>query len=209
LLSNDVAIIDYNMGNLNSVKKAFQKVGANVVITNDRKTIQGSSKIVLPGVGSFKDGMKNLQDLGLISLLNTEVIKNKKPFLGICLGMQLIGIEGYEIEKTDGLKWIEAETIKFNFSDLDKKLKVPHVGWNNVSVVDDNPLYKGIENDSDFYFVHSYHLKINEKNVIKTITDHGISFVSSVQKENICACQFHPEKSQVDGLKFLINFLKM
>lgn len=197
------------MGNINSVQKAFKKIGADVVITNDHKIIKNSSRIVLPGVGSFKDGMKYLQALGLVELLNTEVLKNKKPFLGICLGMQLIGTRSYEIEKTAGLKWVEADVVKFDFNKLDKKLKVPHVGWNNVSMIGDSLLYEGIENNSDFYFVHSYYLKTNEKNVIKTVTDHGFDFISSVQKDNICACQFHPEKSQTNGLKFLENFLKI
>ncbi len=194
------------MGNLRSVQKAFEKVGCNAIITNNHATIRNASKIVLPGVGAFKDGMKHLEKLGLINLLHEEVIQNRKPFLGICLGMQLIAKKSYENGETDGLGWIDAEVIKFNFSTHDKKLKIPHVGWNNVAYQNENVLFKNIPNNSDFYFVHSYHFQTNE-DVVTSITDYGFDFISSVNKDTIYAFQFHPEKSQTFGLKLIENFV--
>jgi len=208
LSSNKIVIIDYNMGNLRSVQKAFEKVGCDAIITNESDVIKSADKIVLPGVGAFKDGMKHLKELGLIDILNNEVIKNKKPFLGVCLGMQLIAKKSYEKGETEGLGWIDAEVVKFDFSNSLKSFKVPHVGWNNVNFQNPNVLYKGISNNSDFYFVHSYHFKSNE-NISTSLTDYGLDFVSSVNKNNIYAFQFHPEKSQTVGLKILENFVNL
>jgi imidazole glycerol-phosphate synthase subunit HisH len=196
------------MGNLRSVQKAFEKVGCEAIITNDHEIIKNASKIVLPGVGAFKDGMKHLEELGLIDILNEEIIKNKKLFLGICLGMQLIAKKSYENAQTDGLGWINAEVIKFDFTNHDKNLKIPHVGWNNVNYQNDNLLFKGIPNGSDFYFVHSYHFKTNE-DIVTSTTDYKFDFVSSVNKDNIHAFQFHPEKSQIVGLKLIKNFVNL
>lgn len=208
MLNNQIVIIDYNMGNLRSVQKAFEKVGCDAVITNNHEIIKNASKIVLPGVGAFKDGMKNLEELGLIDILNEEIIKNKKPFLGICLGMQLIAKKSYENGETDGLGWVDAEVVKFDFTDYDKKLKIPHVGWNNVNYKNNNVLFEDIANKSDFYFVHSYHFQTKE-DIVTSTTDYGFDFVSSVNKNNIYAFQFHPEKSQVVGLKLIENFVNL
>ncbi|HIP36691.1 MAG TPA: imidazole glycerol phosphate synthase subunit HisH [Crocinitomix sp.] len=202
ILSDNIVIIDYKMGNLKSVEKAFAKVGADVIISNDSQIIKNASKIVLPGVGAFKDGMKYLKELGLIDVLHKEVLQNKKPFLGICLGMQLIAKKSYENGKTEGLGWIDGIVVKFDSSNL----KVPHVGWNNVTYKKENVLFKDIPNSSDFYFVHSYHFTSLE-DAVTSSTDYGDDFVSSLQKENIFAVQFHPEKSQKVGLKFLENFV--
>jgi len=202
ILSDNIVIIDYKMGNLKSVEKAFAKVGADVIISNDSQIIKNASKIVLPGVGAFKDGMKYLKELGLIDVLHKEVLQNKKPFLGICLGMQLIAKKSYENGKTEGLAWIDGIVVKFDSSNL----KVPHVGWNNVTYKKENVLFKDIPNSSDFYFVHSYHFTSLE-DAVTSSTDYGDDFVSSLQKENIFAVQFHPEKSQKVGLKFLENFV--
>jgi len=196
------------MGNLRSVQKAFEKVGADVIITNNHDLIKEADKIVLPGVGAFRDGMKHLDELGLITLLNEEVIKKKKLFLGVCLGMQLISKESQENGKTEGLGWIDGEVIKFDFSSSQTKLKIPHVGWNNVIYKNSNKLLKDIPNHSDFYFVHSYYFKAYEE-VVSSTTDYGFDFVSSVHKENIYAFQFHPEKSQSAGLKILENFVNL
>lgn len=196
------------MGNLKSVYKAFEKCGAKVVITNDAKTIKESSKIVLPGVGAFGDGITNLKNLGLVDILTQEVIENKKYFLGICLGMQLVATKGTENGNFDGLDWIDGEVIKFDFSKENKNLKTPHVGWNNVSYTKNDLLFDGIDDCSDFYFVHSYHFCANEDVVLST-TDYGMDFVSSIKKENIYACQFHPEKSQQVGLQLISNFIKL
>lgn len=196
------------MGNLRSVQKAFEKIGCSAIISNDHNTIKSASKIILPGVGAFKDGMLHLNELGLIDILNEEVINNKKPFLGICLGMQLITKKSYEHGETNGLAWIDAEVIKFNFLSHDKILKIPHVGWNNVHYKNENILFKDIPNSSDFYFVHSYHLQAYE-DIVTSTTDYGFDFISSIKKENIYALQFHPEKSQTAGLKILENFVNL
>jgi len=196
------------MGNLRSVQKAFEKVGCDAIISNDINVIRNASKIVLPGVGSFADGMKHLEELGLIDILNEQVIKNKKPFLGICLGMQLLARVSYEHVETKGLSWIDAEVIQFDFSSLDIQLKVPHIGWNNTRYKKQNKLFHSIKDDSDFYFVHSYYFKTNE-DIISSTCNYGINFVSSINKENIYAFQFHPEKSQTNGLKILENFINL
>jgi len=196
------------MGNLRSVQKAFEKVGCDAIISNNISVIKNASKIVLPGVGSFADGMKHLEELGLIDILNEEVINNKKPFLGVCLGMQLISKKSYENGETEGLCWIDAEVVKFNFDNLDKKFKIPHVGWNNTHYKNHNILFNGISDESDFYFVHSYYFKAYE-DVVSSTTDYAFDFVSSVQKDNIFAFQFHPEKSQSVGLKILENFVNL
>lgn len=206
--NNQIVIIDYNMGNLRSVQKAFERVGADAIISNNHEVIKKASKIVLPGVGSFKDGMENLEKLDLITILNEEVISKKKPFLGICLGMQLLSKKGYENGETKGLSWVDAEVIKFDFTNYEKKLKIPHVGWNNVKYKNKNQLFDNILDNSDFYFVHSYYFNTVE-NVITSSTDYGFDFTSSIQKDNIYAFQFHPEKSQNVGLKLLENFVNI
>ncbi len=206
--NSKIVIIDYNMGNLRSVQKAFEKVGCDAIITNDHDNIRDADKIVLPGVGAFKDGMKHLKELDLIELLNEEVLVNKKPFLGICLGMQLIANKSYENGETSGLAWVDAEVIKFDFLSQKNKLKVPHVGWNNVCYKNQNQLFENINNNSDFYFVHSYHFQVNEE-IVTSTTDYEFDFVSSINKENIYAFQFHPEKSQTVGLKIIENFVNL
>ena len=206
--NNKVVIIDYKMGNLRSVQKAFEKVGCDALVTSDHYIIRDAEKIVLPGVGAFKDGMKHLEELGLIDILNQEIITKKKPFLGVCLGMQLIATKSYEQGETKGLGWIDAQVLKFDFSNSSKKLKVPHVGWNNVDFKNKNILFNDISNNSDFYFVHSYYFKTQE-DVVTSTTDYGFDFASSVNKDNIFAFQFHPEKSQTVGLKIIENFVNL
>jgi len=196
------------MGNLRSVQKAFEKVGSDAIITNDHSIIKDANKIVLPGVGSFKDGMKHLEELNLIELLNDEILNKKKLFLGICLGMQLLATKSYENGETQGLDWIDAEIVKFDFSNIDQKLKVPHVGWNNAKFQNKNILFDGVEDNSDFYFVHSYHFTTKE-DIVSSITDYEFDFISSIQKDNIYAFQFHPEKSQTIGLKIIENFVNL
>ena len=205
LSNNEIVIIDYKMGNLRSVQKAFEKYGIKPVISNDIGTIKNASKLVLPGVGAFKDGMKYLNELNLIDVLNHEVISRKKPLLGICLGMQLISSKSYENGMTNGLGWVDSEIVKFDF-ESENRLKVPHVGWNNVTYMNTNPLFSGINNNSDFYFVHSYYFKSNE-DVVTSTTHYGYDFASSIRKNNIYAFQFHPEKSQSVGLKIIENFI--
>jgi glutamine amidotransferase len=208
LSNNKIVIIDYHMGNLRSVQKAFEKIGCDALITSDINKIKNASKIVLPGVGAFADGMKNLQKLKLLSLLEDEILVKKKPFLGICLGMQLLSNKSYENTKTKGFGWLNAEVVKFNFDKYSKKLKIPHIGWNDIAYKNQTKLFKNIPNKSDFYFVHSYHLKTDE-DIITSTTEYGFNFISSIQKENIYAVQFHPEKSQKVGLELLKNFTKL
>ena len=203
-LSADIVIIDYGMGNLRSVQKAFEKVGCDAIITRDIERIKHSSKIILPGVGAFKDAMHNLHQFGLIDVLNDEVIVQKKPFLGICLGMQLIARKSYEFGETQGLGWIDAQVVKFS----DNGLKIPHVGWNNVAFAHPSPLFDSIHDNSDFYFVHSYFFD-SDAAYATGVCHYGCDFITAIQKENIFAAQFHPEKSQTHGLKIIENFANL
>jgi len=207
-LNELIAIVDYNMGNLRSVEKSFSQHNCQVVITNDHKIISKADKVVLPGVGSFKDGMRELQKLQLTDILNESIIRDKKPFLGICLGMQLIAKKSLENGETEGLGWVDADVVKFDFSDSENNLKVPHVGWNSVAYKNNCSLFNEIPNDSDFYFVHSYHYKIYE-DISTGETRYGEMFTSSIQKNNIYGFQFHPEKSQSAGLKIINNFINL
>lgn len=207
-LSANIAIVDYGMGNLRSVQKAFQKIGTDAIITNNHETISSCDKIVLPGVGAFKDAMHNLHALGLIDVLNHNVREKKKPFLGICLGMQLIASKSYEFGETDGLGWIDAEIVRFDFSKSTIPLKIPHVGWNSAEQSNSSPLFEGVPDGADFYFVHSYYFN-GDLRYSSTITEYGNHFISSVRHGNIFATQFHPEKSQEYGLQILKNFVLM
>lgn len=195
-----VAIIDYGMGNVASVQKALNFHKIENIITADHEIIKSSTAILLPGVGSFKQGMKNLDERGLVKLLTQEVMVNKKKFLGICLGMQLIMDQGSEPEITKGLGWISGNVIRFQFDNL----PIPHMGWNSVTVK--NNTYFDNLDQSDFYFVHSYHVDAFDKNVIAATVNYGFDVVASIQKENIFATQFHPEKSQKSGLELLKNY---
>ena len=197
-----VAIINYGMGNLASVKKALDLLKVESKITCDHQEIESSQCIILPGVGSFRQGMENLNQLGLVELLTDQVLVKKKPFLGICLGMQLIFSEGTEPVDCAGLGWLEGKVIKFR--DID--LRIPHMGWNSLNVVNDT-FMRGHSNE-DVYFIHTYHVVPKDLSVVAATTNYGFDVVASVQKENIFATQFHPEKSQVVGLSILEKFLK-
>lgn len=201
-----IAVVDYEMGNLRSIAKALEFVGGDVIVSNKPEDLRSAKKIVLPGVGAFRDGMINLQKKDLISILRQEVKEKKKPLFGICLGMQLLADKSYEFGEWKGLGFISGEVKKF---DIDDKYKVPHVGWNNVKFVSDHPLLKGVKNNSDFYFVHSYHLICQEESMVAGVCDYGGDFTAIVAKDNIFATQFHPEKSQKSGLKILENFVKL
>ena len=202
--NSSIAIINYGMGNLRSLEKAFEKIGAQVIVTEERQTIESAGKIVLPGVGAFGEGMANLKRLDLIGLLNALILEKKKKILGICLGMQLLGEKSYEIKETPGLNWIRGTVNRLD----GETVKIPHVGWNNITMTNPSPLFKNIPDQTDFYFVHSYYFRADERYVTST-ADHGIEFAASVQKENLFGCQFHPEKSQDFGLEFLSNFVNL
>jgi imidazole glycerol-phosphate synthase subunit HisH len=201
-----ITIIDYGMGNTGSVKNALEALGYDSVVSYKESDIEKSSHLILPGVGSFKEGMDNLINRGLVAMLEKAVLHKKKPLLGICLGMQLLGSEGEEGGGCRGLDWIKGKVVKFKLED--KKLRLPHVGWNDVYCKNSSILFAGINNPI-FYFVHSYHLVPENPEFIAARSDYGESFVSAVQKDNIFGVQFHPEKSQHSGLRLLDNFLKI
>ncbi|MBU0764997.1 MAG: imidazole glycerol phosphate synthase subunit HisH [Bacteroidetes bacterium] len=200
-----IVIIDYGMGNLRSVLKAFKRINAEVKISSDIREIEKADKLVLPGVGHFKRGMENLNNMGLTAVINKKVMQDKIPVLGICLGMQLFTNHSEEGD-AEGFGWIDAQTVKFNFSENDQKFKIPHMGWNNISPVKDSALLKGMEKDDSYYFVHSYYVKCNNSEDILCTTEYGIEFVSGIQKDNISGTQFHPEKSHKAGLKIIKKF---
>ncbi len=201
-----IAVIDYGMGNLRSVGKALEYVGADVVITGEPSKLKDSRALVLPGVGAFRDAVKNLKGKGIWDVVLEEV-KKGKPLLGICLGLQLLFEKSYEFGETEGLGLIKGEVIKFN---LPPEFKIPHMGWNQVFKKKESPLLEGIKEGEFFYFVHSYYVKPEEEGVVLTKTDYGgLFFTSSIEKDNVFATQFHPEKSQRAGLKLLENFVKL
>ena len=199
-----IAIIDYGSGNTFSVYNALDFLGHEVVITRDPKEISQASHIVLPGVGTFGNCMAQICDYNLPEILYHEVIENKKPFLGICVGMQVLASIGLEKGSFKGLGWIDGTVKQMDVSEYN--LSLPHVGWNDIKIVQNNPLFKGIKKDLSFYFVHSYHFVPKDTNVIEATTTYGIEFVAAILKDNIFATQFHPEKSQKNGLTILDNF---
>jgi len=204
-----IAVIDYGMGNLRSVQKALEFVGAKVVVTHDIDLILNADSVVLPGVGAFKDCMENLKKLELIDPLR-KFIDSGKPFLGICLGLQVLFEESEEFGPVDGLGILPGKVVKFTNAEAGlgkaSSLKIPHMGWNQIKVKKDLPLFEGIGDAPYLYFVHSYHVVPENLEMIATVTHHGVEFVSGIQHKNIYAFQFHPEKSQTLGLSILEKF---
>jgi len=205
-----IVIVDYGMGNLRSVHKALERVGFPAVVTQDPSLIGRADGMVLPGVGAFKKAMENLEHLHLVDPI-LEFIQSGKPFLGICLGLQLLFSESEEFSLCRGLDVLRGKVIRFPFSLPGaprgrESLKVPHMGWNSVRIRNRSPALEGIEEGTHFYFVHSYFPVPQDPEIIATATDYGGEFASSVGKGNLFACQFHPEKSQSAGLKILRNF---
>ncbi|MCI4625208.1 MAG: imidazole glycerol phosphate synthase subunit HisH [Candidatus Magnetoovum sp. WYHC-5] len=196
-----IAIIDYGMGNLKSVQKAFQKVGADAVVTSKPVDLQEASGIVLPGVGAFRDCMANLSRLGFVDAVIRDVEKGK-PYLGICLGLQILMSDSEEFGLTHGLDIIKGKVVRFPQSNL----KVPHMGWNKVKIIRKPPVFDNIDDGQFFYFVHSYHVVCDDSAVVAAVTDYGYEFTSMIWKDNIMATQFHPEKSDKAGLLILKNF---
>jgi imidazole glycerol-phosphate synthase subunit HisH len=200
-----VVIVNYGMGNLGSVANMLKKVGTQAVISSDPGAIADATGLILPGVGAFDSGMRNIGDMGLLDILNEKVIEKKTPILGICLGAQLITRKSEE-GSLPGLGWIDAETIRFRTVPADDHLKIPHMGWKEITIKRDNSLLCGFEGQPRFYFVHSYYIRCtNEENVVAT-SEHGIEFVAAANKNNIWAVQFHPEKSHMFGLQVMKNF---
>jgi len=194
-----VAIIDYGLGNLKSVKKALDHLKIESIITNDKNCISNSDFILLPGVGAFNQGMINLEKLGLIEVLNHEVLIKKKKFLGICLGFQLLFEKSHENGINKGLGWIKGAVVKINTN-----YKIPHMGWNNIKYIDEENYIDTFQRN--FYFVHSYHVIPKDYSQVTSYVHYGIEIVSSIKKENIFGTQFHPEKSQKAGLELLSKF---
>jgi glutamine amidotransferase len=200
-----IAVIDYGMGNLQSVCGALEHIGADAVITADPATIAASTRVVLPGVGAFGDAMINLARRGLIDTLRCEVLEKRKPFLGICLGMQLLADSSIEHGFHHGLGWIRGRVKRFEAVD---GLKIPHIGWNDVQREPALPLYANLKDEHlTFYFVHSYHFVCDDPRVAVSSCEYGVPFAAALCSGNICATQFHPEKSQDNGLQLLENFV--
>ena len=207
----NVTIVDYNSGNISSVVNSFKEVAhgkVNIEVTADLNKIKLSDKVVLPGQGSFKSCVDALNNIsGLVETLNDLVLINKKPLLGICVGLQMFADVGYEETETMGLGWISGKVSKID--NKNGKYKLPHIGWNQINILKDSKIFKNIENNSHMYFVHSYELVPNDKNVVSATTDYSSKIVCSVEQENIFGTQFHPEKSDKIGLKIIDNFMNI
>ena len=207
----NVTIVDYNSGNISSVINSFKEVAkdkVNIEVTADLKTIKTSDKVVLPGQGSFKSCIDGLNSInGLIDTLNEFAIHNKKPLLGICVGLQMFADVGYEEVETKGLGWISGKVSQID--NKGGKFKLPHIGWNEINIMKDSKIFEGIENNSHMYFVHSYEFVPEDKSVILATTDYSSSVVCAAEKENIFGTQFHPEKSDKIGLKIINNFINL
>lgn len=200
-----IAIVDYGMGNIRSVSKAIEAVGGEALITQNPEEIKKAKAIVLPGVGAFRDCIGNLTEFGLIETVKEEILTGK-PYLGICLGMQILFTESEEFGICKGLNLIKGRVIRFN---LPQEYKIPHMGWNTVTFKKKSKILSDVPDSSYFYFVHSYYVVPEESKVIGGVTDYGIEFTSIIIHENIFATQFHPEKSQKMGLKLLSNFIQL
>lgn len=200
-----IAIIDYDAGNIKSVEKALQKLGQDVVITRDAKTILHADKVILPGVGAFGDAMANLKKYGLDQVIY-QVVEQNIPFLGICLGLQLLFEKSDESKGVAGLGILEGEICKIPDQ---KGLKIPHMGWNSLHLQNGGRLFHNIEENAYVYFVHSYYLKAKDEEIVKATTDYSTHIHASVEKGNVFACQFHPEKSSDVGLQILKNFVEL
>ena len=207
----NVTIVDYNSGNISSVINSFKEVAkdkVNIEVTSDLNKIKSSDKVVLPGQGSFKSCVDALNSInGLVETLNEFAITNKKPLLGICVGLQMFADLGYEETETKGLGWISGKVAKID--NQNNKFKLPHIGWNEISIMKESKILKDIANKSHMYFVHSYEFIPEDKNVISATTEYSSNIVCSVEKENIFGTQFHPEKSDKIGLKIIDNFIRL
>ena len=207
----NVTIVDYNSGNISSVINTFKEVAkdkVNIEVTSDLARIKSSDKVVLPGQGSFKSCVDALNSInGLVDTLNEFAINNKKPHLGICVGLQMFADIGSEETETKGLGWISGKVSKID--NQNGKYKLPHIGWNQINIVKESKIFKNIDNNSHMYFVHSYEFIPSDKNVISATTDYSTNIVCSVEKENLFGTQFHPEKSDKTGLQIIENFINL
>jgi len=202
-----IIIVDYRTGNSNSIKRTLDQIGSRSIISSQIEDLTQADKIILPGVGHFAKAMANLKELDLLEALNEAVLIKRKTVLGICLGMELMAMRSQEGD-TQGLQWLDAEAVRFK-SSAAARHKVPHMGWNRIQIKKVSALMKGVENLSEFYFAHSYHLKINDRSDLLNETEYGISFPSAVERNNIFGVQYHPEKSHRTGVRVLKNFIDM
>jgi imidazole glycerol-phosphate synthase subunit HisH len=202
-----LGIVDYGLGNLASIRNMYKYLGINTTILSNPLDIQQASHIILPGVGAFDNGMRNIHDRGLFEVLNYKALEEKVPILGICLGMQLLS-ERSEEGGMPGLSWIRGETVRFRFA-ADSRLKVPHMGWNSATFVKEHALSRGVTPEQRFYFVHSYHVCCADRADVLMVTHYGHDIVAAVQHDNIMGTQFHPEKSHRYGMQLLKNFAEM
>lgn len=200
-----IAMIDYDAGNIKSVEKALQKLGADVVITKDPQEILSAEKVILPGVGAFGDAMNNLKKYGLDEVIR-QVVAKGTPFLGICLGLQLLFERSDESPEAVGLGILKGEILRIPDAE---GLKIPHMGWNSLHLQNNGRLFKGLKENDYVYFVHSYYLKAEEEEIVKATTNYSVNIHASVEKDNVFACQFHPEKSSDVGLQILKNFVEL
>ncbi len=200
-----IAIIDYDAGNIKSVEKALKTLGQDVVITRDADTILNADKVILPGVGAFGDAMGKLHDYGLVDVIH-KVVEKKTPFLGICLGLQLMFESSEETPGVEGLCILKGKIVKIPENGA---LKIPHMGWNSLHFQNDGRLFANLPQDSYVYFVHSYYLQAEDESIVKATTDYSTCIHASVEKDNVFACQFHPEKSSDVGLTILKNFCEI
>ena len=205
-----IAIIDYGMGNLRSVQKAFERVGFEALVTSDPRQLLQADRVVLPGVGAFRDCIRNLEQGGFVEPI-LRVIAEGRPFLGICLGLQLLFSESTEFGLHKGLGVIPGRVVRFpdGMTEAGEKLPVPHMGWNQISLRGDPSLFSGVADQSNVYFVHSYYVKPNDPAVVAATCSYGLSFCAAIRRDNLVATQFHPEKSQAVGLTMLKNFAEM
>ncbi len=203
-----IVIVDYGMGNIGSIINMFKKIRVDAVISSNPSAIRKATRLVLSGVGAFDSGMKNLANKGLIPLLEEKVIKQKTPILGICLGMHLFSKKSEE-GKLPGLGWVDAETVRFYFRNTSDKLKIPHMGWNTVRIVQKHRIFEEMFEEPRFYFVHAYYVKCNDSSNVLSLTNYGFDFTSSFVKDNIIGVQFHPEKSHKFGMRLMKKFAEL
>ena len=202
-----LVIIDYGTGNLGSIKRCLDRIGARTAVSSRAEDVATADKIILPGVGHFGRAMASLRESGLLDELNEAVLAKQKPVLGICLGMELMAKTSEE-GNAEGLGWLSARTIRFRVENITKH-KIPHMGWNQIKIRNSSELLRGVEENAEFYFAHSYHMALDENRDLRTETEYEVTFPSTIQRQNIFGVQYHPEKSHDIGIRLLKNFVEL